>query len=121
MPRSATPSAMSPTISSLSRSSRSTLTCGLAVKSAAIGTEILAQPLSLAQNDARMRKKCAACLRGCHALPLADQQCRSQRLFHVANSRAGSGKREVCACGSARDASGFDHLPEEAEVDQIKV
>ena len=122
MPMSPTPSAIRPTISSLSRSSRSTLTCGCAARNelsasgrnsvsalvfdririwpdeaAGIGAEILPQPFGLAQDGAGMLQQRAAGLGRRHALAAADQQRGAERLLHVADARRGGRQRQICA------------------------
>jgi hypothetical protein len=89
-------------------------------ESAGIGAEILAQPLGLAQDGARVLQQRAAGLRRRHALPPAHQQRGAERLLHVADARGGCGEREMRALGAARDAAGLDHVPEQAEIGQIE-
>ena len=145
MPRSATPSAIRPTISSLSRSSRSTLTFGCAARNELsasgrnsvsalvlestriwparpprIGAEVLVQPLGLPQDGARVLQQRAAGLGRRHALPAARQQRDAERLLHVADAGRGGGERKVGALGAVRDAAGLDHVAKQAEIGQIE-
>ena len=124
MPRSATPSAIMPTISSLRRSSRSTLTFGcaarnelkrfrqkfgqrvgvgqnpdLAGEAAAIGAEIFVQALGLTQNGARMLQQGAAGLGRGDALAAAREQRDAERLsiLRMRVEAAASARFERCA------------------------
>ena len=74
----------------------------LACKPARIGAEILAQPLGLAQNGARMLQERAAGLGRGDALAPAHQQRRPERVFHIANARGSGREREMRAFGAAR-------------------
>ncbi len=145
MPRSATPSAIRPTISSLSRSSRSTLTFGwrrkkraerfrkelgqrvgirqdadLAGEAAAIGAEVFVQALGLPQDRARMLQQRAAGLRRGNALAPARDQRDAERLFHVADARRGGGERQVRALRAVGDAARFDDMAKQAEIGEIE-
>ena len=132
MPMSPTPSAIRPTISSVSRSSRSTLTFGWAARNelsasgqelgqrigvgqhpdlagepAGIGAEVLAQPLGLRQHGAGVLQQGAAGLGRRDAMPRPHQQRRAQRLLHVADAGAGRGQRQMGALGAVGDAAGL--------------
>ena len=74
----------------------------LAGEAARIGAEVLAQPLGLAQDRARMLQQRAAGLGRRHALTSAHQQRRAQRLLHVADARGGGGQREMGALAPRR-------------------
>jgi hypothetical protein len=92
----------------------------LAGEPAGIGAQILAQPLGLAQNRARVLQERAAGLRRGHALPPAHQQRGAERLLHVADARGGCGEGEMRALGTAGDAARFHHVAEQAEIGQIE-
>ena len=146
MPTSATPSAISPTISSESRSSRSTLTCGcageegaqrlgqefeqrvgvrqhpdLAGAPARIGGELVAQPLDLGQDRAGVLEKRASGRGRRHALAAAGQERRSERLLHVPDAGRGGGEREMRPLGAAGDRARLDDLAEETEIGEVEV
>ena len=74
----------------------------LAGEPAGIGAEVLAQPLGLAQDRARVLQQRAAGLGRGHALPPAHEQRGAERLLHVADARGGCSQREMRALGAAR-------------------
>jgi hypothetical protein len=92
----------------------------LAGEAARIGAEILAQPLGLAQDRARMLQQGAAGLGRGHALTSAHQQRRAQCLLHVADSGGGRGQREMRALRPAGDAAGLDHVTKQAQIDEVE-
>src|SRR5882672_919839 len=67
-----------------------------------------------------MLQQCAAGLRRRHALAAARQQRGSERLFHVADSRARCGERQMRALRAMRDAARLDHVAEQAQVGKVK-
>ena len=92
----------------------------LAGEPAGIGPEVLAQPLGLAQHRARVLEQRAAGLRRRHAMAPSHEQCRPQRLLHVANARGGCGQSEMRPLGAAGDAAGFDGVAKQAEIGQVE-
>ncbi len=92
----------------------------LAGEPAGIGAEVLAQPLGLAQDRARVLQQRAAGLRRGHPLPSAHQQRRAERLFHVADARGGCRQRQMRALGAGGDAAGLDHVAKQAEIGQVE-
>src|SRR5262249_1791436 len=82
--------------------------------------EILAQPLGLAQDRARVLEQGAARRRRRDALPPAQQQRRAERVLHVADARRGGRKGKVRAFRAMRDAACLDHVAEEAEISEIE-
>ena len=92
----------------------------LAGEAAGIGAEVLAQPLGLAQDRARMLQQGAAGLGRGHALTSAHQQRRAQCLLHVADSGGGRGQREMRALRPAGDAAGLDHVTKQAQIDEVE-
>jgi len=92
----------------------------LAGEAAGIGAEVLAQPLGLAQDRARMLQQRAAGLGRGHPLPSAHEQRSAQRLFHVADARTGGSQREMGARRPARDAPRLDHVAKQAEIGQVE-
>ena len=87
---------------------------------AGIGAEILAQPLGLPQDGARVLQQRAAGLRRLHALPAAHQQGGAERVLHVADARRRGGEREVGALRAVRDAAGVDDVAEQAQIGEIE-
>ena len=92
----------------------------LAGEAAGIGAEILAQPLGLAQDRARMLQQGAAGLGRGHALTSAHEQRRAQRLLHVADARGGRGQREMRALRPAGNAAGLDHVAKQAQICEVE-
>ena len=92
----------------------------LAGEAAGIGAEVLAQPLGLAQDRARMLQQGAAGLGRGHALTSAHQQRRAQRLLHVADAGGGRGQREMRALRPAGDAAGLDHVAKQAQIGEVE-
>ena len=81
---------------------------------ARVGAEILAQPLGLRQNGARVLQQRAPGLRRRHALPPARQKRRAERLLHVADSRTRCGEREMRALRAMRDAARLHDMAKQA-------
>ena len=96
----------------------STLICP--ASAAGIGAEILAQPLGLPQDGARVLQQRAPGLGRLHALPAAHQQSGAERLLHVADAGRGRRQREVGALGAVGDAAGVDDVAEQAQVGEIE-
>ena len=87
---------------------------------ARVGAEVLAQTLRLRENRARVLQQGAAGLRRGHAAAPAHQKRGAERLFHLANPRARSGKREMRAFRAARDAARLHHMAKQAQIGYIE-
>jgi hypothetical protein len=127
MPMSPTPSAISPTISSAQRLRQELgqrIGVGqhlhLAGEPARVGAQILAQPLGLAQDRARMLQQGTAGRRRRHPLAPAHQQRRAERLLHVSDARRRRCKRKMRALGAVRDAARLDHMAKQAQVGEVE-
>jgi hypothetical protein len=53
-------------------------------------------------------------------MPAAHQQRRTERVLHVADARAGGGKRKIGAFGAMRDAAGFDNVAKQAQIGEVE-
>ena len=89
-------------------------------KAAAIGAEILVQPLGLAQDGARMLQQRAAGLRRRHALAAAHEKRDAERVLHVADAGRGGRQRKMRALGAVRDAASFDDMAKQAEIGEVE-
>src|SRR6266496_2738563 len=92
----------------------------LAGEAARVGAEVFVQTLGLAQDAARMLEQRAPGLGRRHSLPAPHQQRRPERPLHMADARAGSGKRQMRALGALGDAPGLDNVAEQVEVDEVE-
>ena len=92
----------------------------LAGEPARIGAEVLAQPLGLPENRARMLEQRAAGLRRRDPAAAAHQQRRAERLLHVADAGAGGGERQMRAFRAMRDAPRLDHMAEQTEIGEVE-
>ena len=93
----------------------------LAGEPARIGAEVLAQALGLGQQGAGMLEQRAAGRGRHHALAAAQEEGRPERLFHVADAGAGRRQRQMGPLRPMGDASGLDHMAEEAKIGQIEL
>ena len=93
----------------------------LAGEPARIGAEILPQALGLGQQGAGMLEQGAAGRGRRHALAVAQEEGRTERLLHVADAGARGGERQMGPLGAVGDAAGLDHMAEEAQVGQIEL
>src|SRR5262249_43937366 len=92
----------------------------MAGEPAGIGAEVLAQPLGLTQDRARMLQQRAAGLGWGHAFSSAYEQRCTQRFFHIANARSGCSQRDMRRWRTARDAPRLDHVAKQAEIGQVE-
>ena len=93
----------------------------LAGAPARIGGELVAQPLDLGQDRARVLEKRAAGRGRRHALAAAGQERRAEQLLHVPDAGRGGGEREMRPLGAAGDRARLDDLAEEAEIGEVEV
>jgi hypothetical protein len=78
------------------------------------------QALGLPQDSASVLQQGPACLGRGNALAAPRQQRNAKRILHVADTGRRSGERQMCAFGAMGDAAGFDHMPEQAQIGEVK-
>jgi hypothetical protein len=55
-----------------------------------------------------------------HALPVADEKRRPDRILHIADAGRGCGQREIGPGRALGDAAGLDHMPEQAQIRYVE-
>ena len=92
----------------------------LAGQAVGIDAQVFAQDFGLRQDRAGMLQKRPAGLRRTHPLPAAGEQGRAERIFHVADAGGGRSQRQMRPRRAMGDAAGFDDMPKQREVCEVK-